>query len=59
MYLPLRQNLTSDIDDMISEKKDLLAGSSGCSNTENINAGKVNSVDISTSGRLKQSITNL
>jgi ATP-dependent protease HslVU (ClpYQ) ATPase subunit len=35
MYLPLRQNLTSDIDDMISEKNDLLAGSSGCSNTEN------------------------
>ena len=37
MYLPLRQNLTSDMDDMISEKNDLLAGSSGCSNTGNRN----------------------
>jgi hypothetical protein len=34
MYRPLWLNLTSDIDEIISEKKDLLLGSSGSSKTE-------------------------
>lgn len=33
MYRPLWLNLTSEIEDMISEKKERLLGSSGSSNT--------------------------
>ena len=33
MYLPSLENRTSDIEDIISEKKDLDEGSSSCSNS--------------------------
>lgn len=36
MYLPSLENLTSEIDEMISEKKDLFDGSSSSSNSVRI-----------------------
>ena len=34
MYLPQDENFTSDMEDIISEKKDFVVESSGSSNTE-------------------------
>lgn len=34
MYRPSLENLTSEMDEIISEKKDLEEGSSSCSNSE-------------------------